>query len=92
MSDEPEDLLLQRLIIRDKQISEYKNAVDACTTGMKFLIGLIERMAESLPEPEVMRDAATYVDYPLYKEYLLECANLFDYYKTNVIAAKEMNK
>lgn len=92
MSEEPEDLLLQRLIIRDKQIAEYKDAVETCTTGMRYLIGLIEKMADSLPEPEVMRDAAEYVDYPLYKEYLLECANLFDYYKINILLSKEIGK
>jgi hypothetical protein len=92
MNEEPEDLLLHRLIMRDKQIAEYKQSVETCKAGMQLLIDMIERMAESLPEPEVMRDAATYIDYPLYKEYLLECANLFDYYKINILLSKEMNK
>jgi hypothetical protein len=92
MSEEPEDLLLNRLIILDKQILEYKQTIETCRTGIQFLMDMVEKMVESLPEPEVMRDAANYVDYPMYKEYLLECANLFDYYKINILLSKEINK
>ena len=92
MSEEPEDLLLNRLIIRDKQIAEYQQSIETCKAGLQLLMDMIERMVNSLPEPEVMRDAANYVDYPLYKEYLLECANLFDYYKINILLAKESSK
>lgn len=92
MSEEPEDLLIKRLMLKDQQVAQYKETIGICENGMRYLISLIEKMAESLPEPEVMRDAANYVDYPLYKEYLLECANLFDYYKTNIVMAKELGK
>lgn len=92
MNEEPEDLLVKRLIMRDQQVAEYRDMVDVCTSSMRVLIGIIENMAESLPEPEVMRDVVNYVDYPLYKEYLVQCANLFEYYKTNIILTKEYGR
>lgn len=92
VSEEPEDLLVKRLILRDQQVAEYRDMIDLCTSNMRTLISIIEGMAEALPEPEVMRDVANYVDYPLYKEYLVQCSNLFEYYKANIVLTKGYNK
>lgn len=91
MNEEPEDLLLKRLIMRDKQLLECKDVIDQCVKNIRTLIGIIEDVGDALPEPEVMRDVANYVDYPLYKEYLIQCSNLFDHYKTNIAFIKEFN-
>lgn len=92
MNEEPEDLLVKRLIMRDKQVAEYRDMVEVCTNGMRTLVSIIESIADSLPEPEVIRDASNYVDYPLYKDYLVQCANLFEYYKTNILLTKEYGR
>jgi hypothetical protein len=92
MSEEPEDLLMKRLMIKEKEVSDYKNAVQLYRNALEFLMGFVDNVVESLPEPEVMRDASDYMEYPLYKEYLVECANLFEYYKMNILAVKENMK
>lgn len=89
MNEEPEDLLIKRLMIREKEITNCRNAIKLYREELEFLMGFVDNIIESLPEPKVMRDASNYIDDPLYKEYLVQCANLFDYYKINILAVKE---
>jgi hypothetical protein len=41
-----------------------------------------------LPEPIVFRDVANNIEDSLYKEYIFECANLFEVYKSKYEVVK----
>ena len=82
--EDPEDLLLNRLILKEKKIDELNLLVDTYKAAFKVAETVIEKIIDSLPEPIVFRDVADSIkDNDMYKEYINECANLFEMYKIN---------
>lgn len=91
--DNPQDLLVKRLIRKEKEIEKLTALLDKYRKSYEVTEDIICKIIESLPEPIVFRDVANNIEDSLYKEYIFECANLFEVYKSKYeVVKRELGK
>lgn len=92
MTEEPEDLLMARLLRQEKEIEELKIENNAYLSALKFCDDFIAQMIESMPEPVLLREISSGIQDITMREYLCEHANLIDLYRTTLETAKGQMK
>lgn len=90
--DDPNAMLVKRLINIEKESKGWKEAYYQCFDYLTIANDAIGLMIGTLPEPIVLREIADKLDNEesVLKQYLQDSATVIDHYKTALIATTTM--
>lgn len=83
--DDPNSLLVQRLIKVEEEMKAWKEAYYLCNNYLNISSESLRGVVESLPEPIILNEIIELIDDPNYKQYLRDSSTLIDYYKTTLM-------
>lgn len=87
---EPEDLLMTRLLRQEQELSDYKLAYSLVYDSFLMVSEALNNIIESLPEPIILYEIVETITDPDYKEYLKCSASLIDTFKMNLCAGEQL--